>query len=129
MEIDSNMVINNQVSGSPTGLIFVVKGDPSTSPDGVTIARAVNRVDGVFVVNNGKQFNTGGASCGSNSSGGDPALAINGAVYSFGQACFTRSLDNNMNDPAETINFEPKYLWLFKDTIGDPKVVYREVAP
>jgi len=36
---------------------------------------------------------------------------------------------NNLNTPAEKIDFDPSYLWYFKDLLGDPKVVYREVAP
>lgn len=125
MVINSNLNIVDQPSGDPTGLIFVVEGQP-LQDIGIDIGYAVEKIDGIFVTD--KEFNTGGANCGSLGSG-NPQLIINGAVYVFGEPCFTRGLTNNLNNAAEIINYEPKYLWIFRETLGDEKVRFEEVAP
>ena len=105
---------------------FVVQGN-------ITIDKDVTFLDGIFITNG--DFNTS-----TNTDDDDPVacgtlvdreqLVINGAVYVFGQACFTRDLTyDNEDQPAEKINFEPKYLWLFQDSIGESKAFYRELSP
>ena len=118
--VDGDLTIENNIEiGIGTGLIFVVRGD-------ISIAASVRQIDGIYITDG--EFNTRGvAGCGLGSN--NDQLVINGAVYVFGTPCFNRDLANNLNDPAEKIIFEPKYLWLFRDIIGDPKVVYREIAP
>ena len=126
--IDNVMRINDDLKiGSSTGLVFVVRGHPDPFQyEGVEIKDTVARTDGVFITD--KEFNTGGEICGSNGHDNNQ-LRIYGSVYGFGQLCFTRGLLNNRDIPAEQINYQAKYLWLFKDIIGDLEIVYREVAP
>jgi hypothetical protein len=117
MNIRSNIEID-----ADTGIIFVVNGD-------IRIDASVDRIDGIYITD--ENFNTYEVvACGGTGEVGD-ALTINGAVYVFGEACFTRSLvpPNNRENPAEIINYEPKYLWIFREILGGEKVLYKEVAP
>jgi hypothetical protein len=126
--VTGNMIIERDIKVAPsTGLIFVVRGNISVTWNLGPPAQLVRQIDGIYITNG--EFNTrgvvGDCSLGSN----NEQLVINGAVYAFGQACFTRSLSNNQDTPAELINFEPKYLWLFRDIVGNAPTIYREVAP
>jgi len=127
--VEGNMTIERNMNiAANTGLIFVVRGNISIAgdPNEPSPPKRVNRVDGVFIANG--SFNTyGNTGCDTTSS--SLPLQINGAVYAFGQACFTRGLSNNRNNPAELINFEPKYLWLFREIAGSAPIIYREVVP
>jgi hypothetical protein len=109
----------NFTLGADTGIIFVVKGD-------INIRSSVTRLDGVFIA--GGTFRSSDAPCGGTAS--TSQLVINGAVLVFGpgELCLTRALANN-TPPAELVNFEPKYLWLFREVIGESRSVYNEVAP
>ena len=108
------------VIASNTGIIFVVKGNIDVRDEIVT------SIDGIFITD-GIFRSSDAASCG-NLTDDDPTLTINGAVYAFGEACFTRGLSDNSTEPAEIINYEPTYLWLVQEIVGDHTVMYREVA-
>jgi len=125
--ISGDMNIDRDIEiAADTGLIFVARGD-------ILIQGGVKRIDGIYSTDG--DFKTyENVTCGSTGSN-NQQLTINGAVHVFGEACFTRSLPplpnipNNRDDPAEIINYEPKYLWLFKEIIGDKKLFFKEVAP
>jgi hypothetical protein len=124
--VSGDMSIGKDIEiDADTGLIFVVNGN-------IRIDASVDRIDGIYIAdgyfNTYKDVACGGTGIISN------ALTINGAVYVFGEACFTRSLlpfsdTGNRDNPAEIINYEPKYLWIFRETLGDEKVRFNEVAP
>jgi hypothetical protein len=122
--IDGNMTIISGLSiGTSTGIIFVVQGN-------VSIDRFVTNVDGVFAVGGNFKTTDNWPSC-QNPTANDTKLTIHGAVYVAGTACFNRnlSLSNDPSNPAETIIYEPKYLWLFRDPVGLSRNIFREIAP
>jgi len=123
--INGDLNINSNIEiGAGSGVIFIVNRN-------VNIAAEVTRADGVYIV--GGQFTTSGnissASCPTNLSPTDQALTIHGAVYVTGKACFNRNLSGGNTSAAETIVYEPKYLWLFSDMIGSTRNIFKEVAP
>ncbi len=128
--IGNKMEINNDLDiHKDTGLVFVVRNDILING----ASSNVTEIDGIFITD--KEFNTNrNVACGISGSN-NQQLTINGAVYVFGEACFTRSLPplpnipNNRDFAAEVINYEPKYLWLFRETLGDAKTRFKEVAP
>lgn len=122
--VDGNMTIDSNISiNANSGIIFIVRGD-------IIVENDVTEIDGMFITDG--FFNSrNGTNCGDlNPNKNDVRLVINGAVHAFGELCFTRDLGaSNENTPAELINYEPKYLYLFQEIVGDPTVIYREVAP
>ncbi len=121
---------NIEIDGD-TGLIFVVRGDIKVSWE-FQNARNVTNIDGIFITNGSFNSHTdsNGVVTSCNTTEQSEQLVINGAVHAFGELCFTRDLGSDNEDtPAEIINFEPKYLYLFQEIVGDPTVIYREVAP
>lgn len=126
--VDGDFTVNIDMDvDRDTGLIFVA--------DNITIAGSVGEVDG-FLISRNNFYTYPGRGCEYQSGAGDRQLEINGAVYAFGRACFNRDLSSisdstaNRDEAAEQIEFEPKYLFLFKDIIGGAgSVIYREVAP
>ena len=121
--VPGNLVIERNLGINPdTGIIFIVQGN-------IIVDSSVERIDGVFITD-GTFYSRDVITCALNPSHDDDRLVINGAVYAFGDLCFTRDLGaSNENTPAELINYEPKYLYLFQEIVGDPTVIYREVAP
>ena len=98
------------------GLIFVADGN---------IRVAANNIDGVYFASG--TFETKSVGCNAYS-GTDSPLTINGSVYAFGRVCLNRTLANNSN-PAEIINFAPRYLYLFREIVGESKSLFLEEAP
>lgn len=109
------------ISGIQTGLIFVVRGN-------ITIDRNVNRVDAYMITNGVFNSNSDPVpDC-------DPQLTVNGGVVAYGEINLDRNLrcsasNPNRDLPAEIFSFPHRYLWLFREVIGDSKSVFREVAP
>ncbi len=125
--VTGSMTINKNLGiKEDTGIIFIVRGDIIVDPDPGTV---VTEIDGIFITNG--VFNSrNSVTCDLNPNKNDVQLVINGAVHAFGELCFTRDLGaSNENTPAEIINYEPKYLYFFQEIVGDPTVIYREVAP
>lgn len=122
--VDGSMTIDKNISiDANSGIIFIVRED-------IIVENDVTEIDGIFITNG--LFNSrNGTNCGDlNPNKNDVQLVINGAVHAFGELCFTRDLGaSNENTPAELINYEPKYLYFFQEIVGDPTVIYREVAP
>ncbi|MDP2671028.1 MAG: VWA domain-containing protein [bacterium] len=109
------------------GLIFVVKKQIRIVNDGA------DRIDAVLISDG--QFISSRTSCTTPNVTSDP-LTVNGAIYVFGSraagenaACFNRVLTNNFTDPSEIINYDPRYLYLFREIIGNSRPVYSELAP
>ena len=119
-----NASIGNEFIADGTGIIFIVSGN-------ITIASHMTRVDGVFI--NDGVFNSG--TTGASPSNDQPLLVNGGVVGAFGDVSgaleFRRDLgsSNNETTPSEVFHYEPKYLWLFRDLIGDSKLIFRETAP
>ncbi|MCH7541385.1 hypothetical protein IH981_01245 [Patescibacteria group bacterium] len=115
LRFDGNLTINTN-----TGLIFVVAGQ-------VRISTNVSRVDGVIIFDGDFTVLSRGNST-------ELALIVNGSVIGgfqggkFDLRRDFRSGDNKLR-PTEKFVFEPKYLWLFRDIIGDTKTVWKEVNP
>ncbi|MDD2822491.1 MAG: hypothetical protein PHQ59_00240 [Candidatus Daviesbacteria bacterium] len=154
--VDGNLYINTDIKSLPStstttpnakkGLVFIVKGS-------IYIKRTVETVN-AYLIANGKD-NTGAdinppfcsawdgttppASDGTNCVDFQDAdndtlrkkLTINGAVISLNNSIspnFTRRKYVAAGDePAETINFEPKYLVVLKDIFSSDVKVWREV--
>lgn len=116
--IDDNFDVNSsiRVNGNSTA-VFIIKGD-------FNIASSIIGIDGVFFVDG--TINTRGTISSSQ------ALNINGMVYSsangrmFGRS---RDLGSGNTNPAELINFQPKYLINQKllDLFGKKEYVWQEV--
>jgi hypothetical protein len=106
--------------GDDTGVIFIVNGDISVDSD-------VRRVDGFYIA--AGKFNSGSLI---------QQLIVNGSVLVFGVDGFELERDltdpcipgpcNNF-DPAELFRYDAKYLWLFRNIIGDFKMIYSEMPP
>jgi hypothetical protein len=108
-------------------IVFVVKGN-LTGVNGISVDKDVSVLNGYFITNGNFQDGT------KTPAQDDEQLTINGGLVAGlnpGTTInFQRNLGaSNAGTPAELINFDPAYLWLFRDLLGDPKVVYREVAP
>lgn len=107
------------------GTVFIVKGS-------IFVAPAVTELDAVFIT----AGPTNSQFCDAASSSPCPtsvvptnALTINGAVISLNPSSppqFMRTLSNN-STPAETINYQPKYLVNFKDIFGRSLSIWNEI--
>ena len=125
--VDGNLLINQNITygrgNSNAGFVFIVKGD-------VRVHTRVTELNGIFVTNGAfcsATNDTTSANC--SDVGLIQQLVINGAVISTNSSKppkFVRRLDENVN-PAEKINFEPKYLVMLKDTLSSSQRVFTEV--
>jgi hypothetical protein len=104
------------------GLIFIVSGN-------TRIATRMTVVESVIITYG--QFSTSDYSgCSTNPTVGTTRLDMRGAVYAFGQACFSRNIGGTPpRIPAEIITYEPKYLVIFKDIVGQTVASFKETAP
>ena len=126
--VNGDMVVNgNIVVNANTGIIFVVNGS-------VTVQHGVQQADGVYIIDGDYTVR----SKGNNISPINPEnqLVVNGAViggFNDGDGEFVLDRDfrsiANRTIPTEIFNFEPKYLWYFRDIVGDKKTLWKEVAP
>jgi hypothetical protein len=117
--IDGNLTINQNITiPSSSTVIFVVHGD-------IVIKTSVTRADGVYVSLGSFTDVDASGSLGS-------ALTINGAVYATNNIILSRILtpaaDNSAN-PADIINFQPKYIDALSGILGTPTISWQEVAP
>lgn len=120
--VEGNLNINTNLTQdtNTTGLVFIVKGD-------VNIKDTVNQVNAYIV--------TFGTFCSAYSSGNcsaqSPAgqLIINGSVISLSGTPpkFVRTNGDN-SQPAEKVNFDPKYLALLKDIFARTLQIWSEVT-
>ncbi|MEX0617088.1 MAG: vWA domain-containing protein [Candidatus Woykebacteria bacterium] len=98
---------------SDKGLVFIVNGNILVEDDDVKTLDGVYISNGVF-----------------NSHAGDERLTINGSVLAFGGFNLQRNLNSdNFDRPSERFLFEPKYLWLFRNILGDSNVLFEELPP
>lgn len=116
--VNDNLNINNSITLSDDSVaIFVVKGN-------LNIDSSVTRLDGVFFVDG--IVNTRGTAVATN------ALTVNGMLYSsstgkiFGRS---RDLGSGNANPAELINFQPKYLLNQRllEMFGKKEYIWQEV--
>ena len=111
----------NFTSNASTGMVFVVKGDVEIQSNVTTVA-AVIFFDG--------NFKSGRSGVGNPD---DQLRMIGGIVGGFrGGSTITLERDLGINNdtlPAEEFKFEPKYLWYFKELIGELKPVFEELTP
>ncbi|MDO8619644.1 MAG: hypothetical protein Q7R49_06980 [Candidatus Daviesbacteria bacterium] len=124
--IDKNLTIGpipgnkfNQ-GGKDSGVVFVVGGN-------VIIDPSITQVDGV-IISSGTIY-TAGDGCGT-SSQVTSQLVINGSLISLNDQKpikFCRKLTDNSTQPAEKINWDPKYLAILKDTFSDSLQKWSEV--
>lgn len=112
--INGNLGVNNNVVDSTSSgtLTVVVKGN-------ITVAPTVSQLDGVYMFDG--QFNDGSS---------NSQLVVHGSILGLGgnlpgsttgRIILSRDLGSaiNENTPAEQIYFQPKYLYLLKDsTLG-----------
>jgi hypothetical protein len=119
--VEGNLTIEKDVTVSdnpqPSALMFIVKGN-------ITIDPSVNRLDGVYFAE--KDFHTG-----TTGAGNDGRLVGNGMWFVSPNGTFylDRNLGglNNAVTPAEVVHFEPKYLLLLMNLLGEPKYSWQEI--
>ena len=124
--VSGDMIIDGDlIVGANTGIIFVVNGN-------VTIQQGVRRADGVYIFDGNYTVRSKGNNI--NPSNPENQLVVRGAViggFADGEFDLGRDFRSiaNRTTPTERFMFEPKYLWLFRDIIGDKKTIWKEVAP
>lgn len=125
--VDGNLTINptskKLTIANSSGLVFVVQGN-------VNIGKDVTQIDAV-IISSGK-IHTAGSSCSTNAEEVDNALTINGSLISLdaGEPIqFCRKLKGSGNDtnPAEIINFDPKYLVILRNLFADTLQKWSEI--
>ena len=125
--IDGNLRITRNVSLNTdrTGLVFIVNGN-------ILVGGFVTSLEGIYISD--LKFKSRDSGPNSNQ------LTIKGSVISFGGIDWRvpgagRSLGYdcaslcNLNNPAEVINYQPKYIWLFREILGFSKGHFTEVPP
>ena len=119
--VKNHMEINGDLKiSSNTGIIFVVNKF-------VRIKKKVTQADGVYLFDEDYEVR-------SKDNSSEEPLVVNGSVLgasdngNFLLERDFRSADS-WEKPTELFIFEPKYLWLFRDTLGDVKTRFKEVAP
>jgi hypothetical protein len=119
--IDGNMSIRrNMAVGVNNGLIFVVRGN-------ITVGSNVSRADGLYLFDGDYDVRS------RNNSTERQLLVRGSAIGAFGGGRFRlnrdfRSITSRWH-PTEIFEFQPRYLWLFRDFLGDEKARFEEVAP
>lgn len=114
--IDGELIINKNVvidiAINKGGLIFIVNGD-------INVNSSVGRLDGIYISTG--EFTTGSS---------DTQLNVNGSVISFEDPKLERDLGpGNKAAPAELIDYQPAYLWIFKDVAGFSTKQFKELTP
>lgn len=135
MFIDGDMTINKDLNlPSTKRVVFVVNGDIT-----LDVGLPVDLIEGLFVSNG--QFISGATPVDPGPSQSEPGnqLVVNGGIYAQGGIIFGRDLgDTNVTQPAEIINFDPSYLYLFArvglsntkgSLLGNSGTVIQELPP
>lgn len=130
--VDGNLTIDKDLTYATTanqGLVFIVNGAINITPSVRTI-NAVLITFGDFCSNYDPTKSPPWPSpC--SSSGGDNQLTINGSVISLNYnkpPKFVRDLGSgNVASPAEQVNYEPKYLVIFKDLLSSDQSYWSEI--
>jgi len=132
MTIRRNMVIASQ-----TGIIFVTKGSINVCKNFACDNSAISPVTSIsgFYVSDGPMY----TDISGTSIPADPRLTINGSVISLPAGLDWRRRDGgygrsmtsalNRNFSSEQIRYQPKYLWLFRQELGDVRTITQEIAP
>lgn len=114
--IDGDLVIKKNYSlGNGGALIFIVNGD-------LLIDKEVEDVAGFFIVSGrfDSAYNGGGAT---------EALTLRGGLAAQ-EIILSRSLkSDNEEEPAEMVNFEPKYYLLLGKAFSSYRISWQEVSP
>ncbi len=116
---DLNINTNFTYGNSGSGVVFVVGGN-------INIDKDVTRIDGIFITSGTFCSATENGSCDTS----DKQLIINGSVVTLNPAVsprFVRALDDNA-DPAEKLNFQPKYYGLLANLFTDTVRIYAEIT-
>ncbi len=119
--IKEHMEINGNLEIAPhTGIIFVVN-------EWVRVKNSVTRTDGIYVFDGNYDVQS------KNNKNEDKLTVFGSVIGAFSGGSFNLSRDfrgvKNKTEPTELFIYEPKYLWLFKEILGDKKVSFKEVAP
>ena len=111
--IDGNLTINKKVQvHAKTALVFVVSGN-------ISVGGNVREIDGFYIANGIFKVD-----------GGKKELVVNGAAMAFSAAGFSLGRDLKDNDePAERFLYQPRYLWLLKDVLGESTKSFQELTP
>ena len=134
----SMTIRRNMVFASQTGLIFVTKGSINVCKNqtcGNPATPTVFSISGFYISDRPMYTDIS-----STSTPADPPLVIHGSVLSFEPAGlnwrrdsggYGRSVNSawNRNFPSERIRYQPKYLWLFRQELGDVRTITQEIAP
>jgi hypothetical protein len=115
MEINGSLVI-----GSNTGIIFVVN-------EYIEVKNGVGRADGVYLFDGDFTVRSRGNSTERR------FFAYGSVIGGFDRGTFELNRDFrsalNGSTPTERFIYQAKYLWLFREVIGDTKARFKEVAP
>lgn len=119
---DLDITKNIQYTNPQAGVVFIVKGD-------IHIQGTVSRIDAVLISFGQLCDSWNGSTC----TAVDQQLTINGSVINLNpnagqnlKFLRTNSL-NDSNNPAEVINYQPKYLVLFRDIFARDLTIWSEV--
>jgi hypothetical protein len=115
MEINGNLKIGNN-----TGVIFIVK-------EFVRIKKNVRRADGVYLFDGDYDVKA------RKKKNKDKLLVEGSVIGAFNDGMFRLDRDYrsilSKHKPTEIFDFQPKYLWIFRDFLGDVKTRFDEVSP
>ena len=115
--IEGDLQISASMPALKRPTAFIVKGNIS-----IAGGCCLNGIGGMYLANG--NFDTGSS---------NQKLIINGSVaaaLSTGSLTFGRTYTNALGDePAEVINFDPRYLYLLADFLGTTSSTYREDNP
>lgn len=134
----SMWIRRNMVIASQTGIIFVTKGSINVCKNhlcGNPLTPVVDSISGFYVSDRPMYTDVS-----STSTPADPRLTIYGSVISFEPAGlnwrrdsggYGRSMNSALNRdfPSEQIRYQPKYLWLFRQELGDVRTITQEIPP
>ena len=121
--VPQNLNINGNLTTDPdTGLVLVVNRRVSINSN-VRTVEAVLVFDEDFVSGSGdEQLKVSGAAIGAFKAGNKFNLGRD-----LKKDCSLASC--NENTPGELFVYEPKYLWLFRGLLGEPRILFEEVIP
>jgi hypothetical protein len=122
--IDGDLYIDSDVnygSDSASGLVLVAKGN-------IYIAASVKKINAILV-NESYIYTSGSSTIPVPNS---QQLVVNGSVISLAQngarIYFSRSLNPN-SQPAEVVNYQPKFLVLLRGLMTQSYTIQREIGP
>jgi hypothetical protein len=124
--VDNHLYIDTDLNygGSNYGVVIIVKGDIYIEPSVRTINAVLVNEGSIHTTNNGSSYTVIVPN--------SQQLTVNGSLINLNQTTgriyFNRSLSYN-SQPAEIINYQPKYLVLLRGLLTQSYTIQREIGP